>query len=244
MKLYGKNPVLERIKSNPKSIRKILVQEDSPELGYLRLKAKKWNIPIFSVDKFKMQRLGPNQNTQGIIMEVDDFFYMPYDELLEESFKNNTTPVFLDGLNDPQNLGGIMRSLACLGGFAVVLPKHSSVEVTESVLRVASGGDNHIKTSQVSNLGNAIIAAKKMGFWMTGGVAHGGENLCDAALSFPLGLVIGSEQKGIRDIIKKHLDLALTIPMVPERMSLNVAHAATVFAYEISRQKNQTRRPR
>ncbi len=244
MKLFGKNPALERLKSNPQTIRKIFIQEQHPDASYIRQKAKKWNIPVFSIPKNKILKLAPHQNTQGILVEVEDFAYTLYDELIEEAKKKKRTLIFLDGLNDPQNLGGIIRSLGCLGSFAVVLPVHGSVEITEAVLRVASGGDNYVQVAKVQNLVQALGVAKKEGFWIAGTVVQGGKDLFDIELPFPLALVIGSEQKGIRDVIKKQLDLELTIPMGPERMSLNVAHATTILAYEVTKQKNKNHNKR
>ena len=242
MKLYGKNPVLERLKSNPQSIQKILIQQNHPEACYIRSKAKKWNIPIFFIPRDRMHRLGQNIHAQGIIMEVEQFAYVPFDEMLTAALCKNQSPVFIDELNDPQNLGGIIRSLGCLGNFSVVFPKHDSVSVTEAVLRVACGGENYVEISQVSNLGHAIWLAKEAGFWIAGTVVEGGKNLFETALPFPLALVMGSEQKGIREIIKKKLDLELTISVLPSRMSFNVAHAAAILAYEIAKQKKKSAR--
>ena len=103
-----------------------------------------------------------------------------------------------------------------------MLPSHDSVEVTESVLRVACGGDNYMKISKVSNLNQSILAAKNAGFWIAGSVVSGGEALGSVKLPFPLALVIGSEQKGIRNIIKKHIDVLLTIPMAHQRLSIPI----------------------
>ena len=240
MKLYGKNPVLERLKTNPKTIKKILIQEDHPEASYIRQKAKKWNIPIFFIPRDRMHKLGKHLNSQGLLVEVDDFSYVPYEDMLDQAFAQDQTLIFLDQLNDPQNLGGIIRSLGCLGSFAIVLPKHGSVEVTEAVLRVACGGDNYVSVAKVANLANALALAKKKGFWIAGTVVKDGQDLTQTQLSFPLALVVGSEQKGIRDIVKRHLDIELTIPTAAPRLSFNAAHATTILAYEIIRQKNQT----
>ena len=242
MKLYGKNPVAERLKTNPKSIRMIYVEEGHPETAYLRKKAAQWGISVALVPHSKILKLGRNLNTQGILAEDEDFPYMPYDELLEIATAKKHTLLFLDSLTDPQNLGGIMRSAACLGNFAIVLPTHDSATVTESVLRVASGADNHIKVARVSNLNHAILAAKEAGFWIAGTVVEDGEDIREVQLPFPLGLVIGSEARGIRDVIRKNIDVALMIPMSRERLSLNVAHAAAIFCYEISKQKNKTKK--
>ncbi len=239
MKLYGRNPVIERLKSNPKSIREIFVQEDHFDAAYLRTKAKKWGIPISFVPRSQMVKMSRSLNTQGIMVEIDDFAYVPYDDLLNVAVQKNQTILFLDSLNDPQNLGAIIRSAASLGNFSIVLPTHESVEVTEAVLRVASGGDNYISVAKISNLSQAIALAKEVGFWIAGAVTEGGKNLMETELPFPLALVIGSEQKGIREIIKKKLDLTLTMPMAQARMSLNAAQATTIFCYEITKQKNK-----
>ena len=237
MRLSGKNCVLERLRTHPQSIKRIQIQEGFPDAGYLYKKARQFGIPVVSIPKFKMEKIGRNINTQGILMDVDDFQYTPYDELLEQAYEKKGGLLFLDNLNDPQNLGAIIRTLGCLGHFSLVLPTHDSVGVTEAVLRVASGGDNYVAVAKVSNLNKAIAMAKTQGFQIAGAVVEGGQPVSDTAFSFPLGLVIGSEQKGIRDVIRKRLDQSVRIPMAAARMSLNVAQATTIFAYEIIKQK-------
>ena len=241
MKLYGKIPVLERIKSNPKSIRQIYIQEGNSELSYIRKKAHQWHIPILTVPSSKMAKLSRSLNTQGVLVEVDDYQYVSLDDLLAKEGNKRPTLVFLDGVTDPQNFGGIIRSLACLGNFAAVVPTHDSVHVTESVLRVAAGGDNYVAVALVNNLSQAIIAAKEAGYWIAGAVVEGGQDLWETKLAFPLGLVVGSEQKGIRDVIRRYLDMELTIPMPVNTLSFNVAHAAAILCYEIAKQKKNAR---
>ncbi|MCX5680688.1 MAG: 23S rRNA (guanosine(2251)-2'-O)-methyltransferase RlmB, partial [Candidatus Omnitrophica bacterium] len=238
-RLYGKNPVLERLKANPKSISKILVQEGHIDAGYVRSKAVKWGIAVQAIPQSKMQKIARGINSQGILAEVEDFRYTDYEELLERVLSENISLVFLDGLMDPQNLGAIIRSLACLGAFAVVLPKKDSVDMTETVFRVASGGDNYVPVAKVSNLSHAISAAKKQGIFIAGAVTEEGEDLTEANFTFPLGLVVGSEQKGIRDIVKDQLHLKVTIPMAQPRLSFNAAQATTILCYEIARQKKK-----
>lgn len=237
MKLYGRNPVLERIKSNPKSIQRIFVQEGHPEAGYIHKKAHQWGFPVSVVTASKMLKLARDVNSQGVLAEIEGFSYVPYADLLANMKAKRGTLLFLDELNDPQNLGGIMRTLGCLGNFAVVIPTHHSVEVTETVLRVSCGGDNYVSVAKVANLAQAIQSAKEEGFWIAGAVVKDGQDLTEVKFNFPLGLVVGSEQKGIREVIRKHLDIAVTIPMAHPRMSLNVAHATTVLCYEIMRQR-------
>lgn len=241
MRLYGKNPVLERLKANPRSIKKIYVQEGQPDSAYIRRKANQWDIPVFAVGRSQMVKMSRNLNTQGLLVEVEDFVYTPFEEALETAKKQNGSLLFLDELKDPQNLGAIIRSLACLGGFALVLPLHESVGVTEAVLRIASGGDNFVGVAQVTNLGRAVDRAKKEGFWLAGAVTDGGQNLAEVSLPFPLSLVLGSEQRGIREGLRHRLDLHLTIPMHQAQLSFNVAQAAAIFCYEITRQKEKNK---
>lgn len=237
MKVYGKNPVIERLKADPRSILKLYVQNGHPDAGYIYKKAKKWGIPIHAMVKVKMDKMSRNLNAQGIMAEIGEFLYIDFGDLMEKALAKNLCLVFLDGLTDPQNLGGVLRSLACLGGFAVVLPTHGSVSVTETVIRVACGGENYVPIAKVSNIGKAIREAKKQGFSIAGTVVQGGEDLRDVHFDFPLGLVVGSEQKGVRPVTCKLLDQSLTLPMAQPRLSLNAAHAATLFCYEISRQR-------
>ncbi len=241
MRIYGKNPVLERLKTNHRSIQKIFIEYDHPEAPYIQKKAKQWGIPVVHLKKFQIEKWARNKNTQGLMMEIDEFSYRAFPDLLAAAIEHQHTIVFIDEINDPQNLGGIIRSLACLGAFSLCLPTHKSVHVTESVLRVACGGENYVPMSVVGNLNQAIGKAKEEGFQIVGTVVKGGQDLFKTLFSFPLGLVVGSEQKGIRDVVRKNLDMVITIPMAQERMSMNVSHATTLLCYEIIRQKGQGR---
>ncbi|MCB9756823.1 MAG: 23S rRNA (guanosine(2251)-2'-O)-methyltransferase RlmB [Candidatus Omnitrophica bacterium] len=233
MRLYGRNPVLERIKSNPRSIKRIFVEHGNPETTYVNQKAKQFGIPVTMVPGSKMMKLARNVNSQGLLAEIEGFSYLTFPDMLSVVKEQKGTLVFLDELNDPQNLGAIMRSLGCLGGFYIVLPTHHSVEVTETVLRIACGGDNYVRVAKVANITAAITKAKEEGFWIAGSVVENGQDLTQTTFQFPLALVIGSEQKGIRNVISKHLDIAVTIPMANPRMSFNAAHATTILCYEI-----------
>jgi len=216
-----------------------MIDEDHIDLVYIRKKCNQHGIGVQTVPHSKIQRLAQNLNTQGILADIDDFAYMAIDELLSNCFDKKRVPVFLDNLNDPQNLGGIIRTCGALGFFDIILPTTESVSVTESVLRVACGGENYLSIAKVSNLGNAIEKAKKMGFWIVGTIVEEAGDLTELKLQFPLGLVMGSEEKGVRDIILKRLDAKVMIPMKNQRMSLNVAHATSILCYEIVRQKKQ-----
>ncbi len=237
MRLFGKNPAIERLRANPRSIRQIYIQEGFREAAYIYKKARQNGIPFLEVAASNLWKMGRDKNTQGILVDVEDFFYAPYEDLLDAALHKGRCPVFLDGLNDPQNLGAIIRSLACLGRFSVVLPIHDSVEMTESVLRVSSGGDNYVPVAKVTNLAQAVRSAKEAGIHVMGSMVESGISIFDAEFPFPLGLVVGSERQGIREGIRKLLDGEITIPMAMETLSFNVAQAATILCYEITRQR-------
>lgn len=237
MKLSGKNPVLERIKSNPKSIRRLLIEEGHAESEYVFKKCNQHKIPVSVVPYTKIQKLANSTSTQGILAEIEDFVYADFNQMLADALQKNRIIIFLDNVTDPQNLGAIIRSAGALGQFDLVLPTTEAVGVTEAVLRVACGGENFLQIARVSNLVNAITKAKEAGFWIAGTAINNAVSLYEVKFQSPLGLVFGSEAKGIREVIRKKLDCEVTIPMKNERMSLNVAHATAIFCVEALRQR-------
>lgn len=236
MRLYGKNPVLERIKADPGSIRRLYLQKQT-DLSELARAARTAGISFEPVEKHWFRKLGDDAHAQGVMAEVEDFVYAPFEEILDDCTSGVSTPVFLDGITDPQNFGSIIRTLACFGGFSIVIPEHDSVDVTESVLRVASGGENYIKISKVTNLAKAADKSREKDVLVAGAVVEGGEDVISARIDLPAVMIIGSEGKGIRPGLKKHIDKGLTLPMQGAELSFNAAVAAAIFAYEITRRK-------
>ncbi len=169
--------------------------------------------------------------------EVNEFVYTPFEELLHKSQGKDLSFIFVDSINDPHNLGSILRITACFGGFAVVIAKHSSCEVNDTVMHVASGGENFTPVSMVNNMLTALIKAKEAGYWIAGTVVESGSDINNTSLPFPLCLVLGSEGKGIRPGIKKHLDVKVSLPMKGAALSFNVAVACAIFCHEITRQR-------
>ena len=236
MYLYGKNPVFERLKADPKSIRKIILKEDFDDKKLLDI-IKASNLKPEYMPKNEFMKQQRADRVQGVIAIVDKFVYADFEELLQRPAKTPLTFVFLDNLNDPQNLGVIIRSLACLGGFAVVIPKHESCEVTEAVLHVANGGENYVPVSIVTNMTVALLKAKEKGYWVAGTVIEGGQDLQKFDFTFPICLLMGSEGKGIRPGLLNHIDFKVTLPMKGADLSFNVAVATAIFAYEITKQR-------
>jgi 23S rRNA (guanosine2251-2'-O)-methyltransferase len=236
MLLYGKKSVGERLLVNPGSVRRVFLQDGTEALHIERLVCK-YNISLERLPARKIENMKRARNVQGVIARVDKFEYIPYEELLSLPGQEKRSLVFLDRINDPQNFGVIIRSLACFGGFAVVIPESGACMVTEAVLHVACGGENYLRIAKVPDLGDALIAAKKQGYWIMGAIVNDGENVNSVSLQFPLGLVLGSEAKGIFLELEQYLDTKVYIPMPGVGLSLNVGMACTVFAHEINRRK-------
>ena len=235
MRLFGKNPVVERLRANPISIKTVYIQHDYNDRAYIQSKAQQKKVHISIVEPVRMHKMAKGANHQGIMADVDEFRYTDFNDLLDDALEKNRCPVFLDEITDPQNLGAIIRTLGCLGKFSIILPTRESVGITEAVLRVACGGENYVPIAKVNNLHNAVVKAKEAGFFIAGAVVENGQNIADAEMSFPWAVVVGSEQKGIREMIRKKLDVEVTIPMPVATMALNVAQATGILCYEVTR---------
>ena len=237
MLLHGRVSVLERLKASPASIKKVSMQDNItlPEIEGL-IKAN--NISLERLSSRELQRMKPAKDLQGIVARVDKFKYATFESLLGGEGDEKLSLIFLDRINDPQNFGAIVRTAACFGGFAIVIPQFNACGVTEAVMHVSSGGENYIPISMVPNLSGAIMKAKKHGFWIAGAEAKSdATDIRGASFPFPLGLVLGSEGEGIRYGIQKQLDLKVRIPMKGAGLSFNVGVACAIFCYEISKKQ-------
>jgi len=234
MNLYGKNPVRERLTADPSSIRKIFLQDNFNDPEVIKL-IKEKNIPCETISEKQINNIKRADRVQGIVAVVDEFNYAPFDDLLTEEKKR--TLILLDRINDPHNLGVMIRTAACFGGFAIVIPEYQACGVTDTVLHVASGGDNYVPVVKVNNLARVLDQAKEAGYWIAGAVAGESASIHDFKFSFPLAMVLGSEGEGIRYGIDKHLDFKVHIPMPGAALSFNVNIACAIMCYEVARQR-------
>jgi 23S rRNA (guanosine2251-2'-O)-methyltransferase len=238
--LYGKNSVYERLRSNPKSIKKVFL-ETNFDFAPLEALLKTHKIITERVGVRQLLKIKSLEHHQGVIAIVDKFQYADLDDFLLTT-EAKPTIIFLDRVYDPQNLGAIIRTIACFGGFALVVPKHKACEVTDTVMHVASGGENYVPVALVTNISTSIIAAKKSGYWIAGAVIdEHAQELPETVFPFPLGIVFGSEGQGIRQGVEGHLDIKAYIPMGGAKLTFNVAMACAIFCHEISRQRRAKR---
>jgi 23S rRNA (guanosine2251-2'-O)-methyltransferase len=179
---------------------------------------------------------------QGIAALAAHFPTLGLEALLERPAAEREPLLVLDSIQDPQNLGAIIRSGCFLGAKAVVLPRDRAAQVTAPVVKIAAGGTSHVPIVQVTNLVRALETLKESGLWVAGLEVKGASSLYDADLTMPLALVVGNEQKGLRPLVRKQCDLLLTIPASGPLDSLNAATAGAVALSEVQRQRAQKSR--
>ncbi|MFH1394601.1 MAG: 23S rRNA (guanosine(2251)-2'-O)-methyltransferase RlmB [Candidatus Omnitrophota bacterium] len=234
MKLYGKNPVIERIKTAPQTVKKIYLQKGTDLSSIVKI-IKTAGLDFVSVDKNWFKNKCGTMHTQGVMAEIKSFEYAQYSSVLDECLKKKIIPVFLDGITDPQNLGAIIRSLACLGGFSIVLPQYDSAQVNETVLRVASGGENYVSIAKIPNIAKVLREIKeRKKIKIIGAEAGSAKLITNMKITLPCVIVIGSEGKGIRPGVKKYLDTSVSLPMRGAALSYNAAVATSLFCYEVA----------
>lgn len=232
--LYGYNSVGERLRAAPESIRRIYLLRNSKQPG-LNKEIERLNIPLTVCPAAKMAKMVSSVRRLDIIAEIEPYRYASSDDILADV--SATTILFLDEIQDPVNLGAILRICACLGNFSLCISKHGAVSVSETVLHIAQGAENYVTVGR-GNIAAVIRQAKDAGYWIGGAVARGGENMYEKEVIFPFGLVLGAEGRGIRPGVEQLLDFKISIPMPGAPLSLNVAMSAAMFCYEINKQRN------
>ena len=239
--IVGINSVREAILASKRRCYRLIVEQGKPPS---RVKAvidlaKKNNIPIEPLPKPTFQNKFKNQVHQGIAGYFSVIITVELEELIEVAFKKSSLPTFviLDGIQDPQNLGAIIRSAETLGIQGMILPKHGTASLNETVAKCSSGAIEHLPITWVTNLARCVKQLKETGFWVVGVVADGEIPCYQYKFDTPVALVIGGEEKGIRPLLKKSCDVTLAIPMKGKMESLNAASAGAVVFYENLRQK-------
>jgi 23S rRNA (guanosine2251-2'-O)-methyltransferase len=240
--IFGVNPVLEALKANPSRVEKLLVAEsvlNQRVAGELLDRAGKARVRVERVDRERLSRMAEGGVHQGVVAEVRDFEYVGLTELIARSRKSGRQPlvVLLDGIQDPHNLGAIIRSAHAFGAHGVVTMKDRAVGVTAVAVKASAGAAAHCDVARVTNLSRAIEELKEAGFWTVAADPHGRELAWQAKLTGPLALVVGAEGAGVRKGVLEHCDFRVRIPMSGQVASLNASVSAGVLLYEIARQR-------
>ena len=234
MILYGLNPVLEAIRSQPERIHYIAVsREHGSKLQRVIAEAKKAGVAVRHVGVEQVDRLAQGGVHNGIVADISAGGYADFDDTVDR--EGTRFVLLLDGITDPQNFGAILRVADGFGAQLVVIPEHDSVGLTPAAVKASAGASQWVPVAQVTNLARAIEALQKREFWVYGAAA-GGDPPDKIDFRGKVALVLGNEGKGIRRNVLEHCDRVVTIPMQGHVDSFNVATAAAVLAYEIQRQ--------
>ncbi len=244
--VYGKNPVLEVIKSNDKTINKIYIQSKNKELIEIRKLAKEKRIVVVEADKLKLDKMitlenEKLKNSQGVVASVTDYKYYEVDDILEYAKEKNEPPfiVILDKIEDPHNLGAIIRTAECMGVHGIIIKNRNACQVTDTVEKVAAGACSYLRVARVTNITETIKYLKDKGLWVYGLDMDGESNIYDTKLNGAIALVIGNEGDGISRLVKENCDVILKIPMTGKINSLNASVSSAISIYEVIRQKNK-----
>lgn len=239
MYIYGKNPVKEAFRAR-KTVEKIFFLKDEQSLFPLIKCAKEARVIITFADKQTLDKLSGGGNHQGVVAAVTDFEYCDVDDILRyaEERREPALIVLLDGVEDPHNLGAIIRSAECFGAHGVIIPKRRSATVNDTVIKVASGATEFLRVAKVNNLNDAIRYLKQQNVWVYA-TDFDGKPPKSVNLNDNVAIIIGSEGSGISRLSKQLADGVITIPQFGRVNSLNASVAAGVVLYEASRQRNQ-----
>ena len=243
--LYGYHAVFEALQANRRTVQMLIHRHGRRDrrIETLRKMAARKNIPIESADDLQMTNLAGNSVHQGVCARVTPLPYCDLPDLLSVSSDHSGIPfvLVLDHLQDPQNLGAVIRSAYCAGVDGIVLPKDRSAPPRPSVSKASAGALEHMPIARVANLVNAIQVLKKEGLWMVGLEGSAGTSLFACDLTMPLALIIGGEAKGLRPLVKRHCDFLVSIPHARDFNSLNASVAAALAIFEAYRQRSNTR---
>ena len=237
--IEGRNAVLEAFRAG-KTIDKLFVLDgcqDGPVKSILR-EAKKTDTIINFVDKERLDRLANSGHHQGVVAQAAAYEYAEVEDILNAAKEKGEAPFIfiLDEIEDPHNLGAIIRTANLCGAHGVIIPKRRAVGLTATVAKTSAGAVNYTPVAKVTNIAKTIEELKKEGMWFVCADMDG-QTMYDLNLTGPIGLVIGNEGAGVSRLVKEKCDFTTSIPMKGDIDSLNASVAAGVLAYEIVRQR-------
>lgn len=235
--IIGRNAVKEALRGD-RIIQRVLVSDERgiKGLGEIIKKAKDKGIEVRKTPQQKLNKYGNNH--QGVVALVAKACFTTLDEALMAETK---TPllIILDGIEDPHNMGAIIRTAECVGASAVLIPKRHSAPINSTVAKTSAGAIEHVSLVEIGNVSQTIKMLKKAGFWVLGAAMEGEQTLYESDMTVPTVLVIGNEGKGISRLVKEQCDYLVQIPMLGKLNSLNASVAAAILMYEVVRQRSE-----
>ena len=238
--IEGRNSVLELLESG-KDVNKIFVTrgEKHGSINKILGIAKERKIIVVEKDKKQMDEMAQEENYQGVIAIVPPFEYVEISDILQVAKERNEDPfvIVLDGIEDPHNLGSIIRTAETAGVHGVIIPKRRAASVNSTVNKASAGAVEHMKIARVTNISDAIEELKQAGLWVCGTAVDTNKYYYNQDLTGPLAIVIGNEGKGIGEKVKKNCDFLVKIPMKGKVQSLNASVSTGIVVYEAVKQR-------
>ena len=238
--IEGRNSVLELLESG-KDINKIYVTrgEKHGSINKILAIAKERKIIVVEKDKRQMDEMAQEENYQGVIAIVPPFEYVEIEDILNTAKEKNEDPfvLILDGIEDPHNLGSIIRTAETAGVHGIIIPKRRAASVNSTVNKASAGAVEHMKIARVTNVSDSIEELKQAGLWICGTDISAEKYYYNQDLTGPLGIVIGNEGKGISEKVKKNCDFNVKIPMKGKVSSLNASVSTGIIIYEAVKQR-------
>lgn len=230
------NSIIEILRADPGRIQKIYIQKERGphKLAEVIRLARERGALFHSVPRRKLDLMAPDH--QGALVLLAARAFTPLEDILAAASKPFL--VILDEIADPQNLGAILRSAEGAGADGIILPERRSAGLTDAVIEVSAGAAEHLKIARVTNLARTMDILKERGIWLVGAEGGGNKYWNDFDYTVPVGIVLGSEGRGMRRLVREKCDEVLSIPLFGRVNSLNVAAAAAVFFFEVARQRH------
>lgn len=243
--IYGINPVTEAIETG-KTINKIYGAKGSKDVYEVLKKAKEKRIVTVEADKIKLDNMitRPGEklkNSQGIVASITEYTYFDVQDILDYANKLGEKPkvIILDKIEDPHNLGAIIRSAECLGFHGVIIQKRNASQVTDIVEKTSAGAVSYMRIARVTNITSTIKELQQAGLWIYGLDMEGATDVYDTDLTGAIGIVVGNEGDGITRLVRENCDGIIKIPMVGHIESLNASVSAAIAMYEVVKQNNK-----
>jgi 23S rRNA (guanosine2251-2'-O)-methyltransferase len=236
--IIGRNPVMEALKSG-REIDKLMVAKDGEgSIKKILGMAKDRGLYCQTTDKAALDRIAGGRVHQGVIAYVSAYEYCDVEDILNKAREKDEDPfvIILDGIEDPHNLGAIMRTADGAGAHGIIIPKRRAAGITDVVAKASAGAVEYVPVAKVSNIAQTIDRLKELGIWV-GACDMDGTQYDQADLKGKLALVIGAEGQGIGRLVKEKCDFSISIPMAGRITSLNASNAAAILMYEVRRQR-------
>jgi 23S rRNA (guanosine2251-2'-O)-methyltransferase len=240
--IAGRNPVIEALRAGT-MIEKVVILAGvrGDIIEKIRGMARRNRVPVVEVGKQKFRELVSDTTTQGVVAIVGTKSYVEIDDILAQASERSEPPfvLILDEIEDPQNLGALIRTAECVGIHGVIIPKHHAASVNQTVAKTSAGASEHVPVAKVTNIAQTLEELKQKGLWIVGSSSDAEQLYTEVDYAMPIALVVGNEGKGIRQLVKEKCDFLVRIPLYGKVGSLNASVAGALVMYEVVRKRRR-----